>query len=223
MVTVACVYWKGPWMGSTSPYDASWVNKLHRMVERNMHVPYEFVCLTNAPKGIHCHTLPLQYNWSGWWSKMELFRPGLFKDRVLFLDLDVLILQDLQPFIDFPSPFATIGRGLKNGKRVRHRDGHMEIFRYNTSVIVFDAGEGSVLYTLFEHDAEAVMNKYRSDQDYIGGKLTNLGIFPKEWIDKLGNCFDGIPTPEMKITLSMPDKNVEAAKKYKWVNELWNQ
>lgn len=39
-------------------------------------------------------TLPLYYDWPGWWAKMELFRPDMRGD-LLYLDLDTVVLGDL--------------------------------------------------------------------------------------------------------------------------------
>ena len=38
--------------------------------------------------------IPLEYNWKGWWAKMELFRPDLDKP-FYYVDLDSYILQDI--------------------------------------------------------------------------------------------------------------------------------
>lgn len=44
----------------------------------------------------------LVHGWPGWWSKIELFRPGLFPEgeRVVFLDLDTLVLAPLTPLLE---------------------------------------------------------------------------------------------------------------------------
>lgn len=41
--------------------------------------------------------IPLRYGWPGWWSKLELFRPGIEGD-LLYLDLDTVVLGDLSEF-----------------------------------------------------------------------------------------------------------------------------
>lgn len=51
-------------------------------------MPHKFVCLTDLHGRLNCETLPLEREWPGWWSKMELFRlPG----PVLYFDLDTVI------------------------------------------------------------------------------------------------------------------------------------
>ena len=78
-------------------FSPAYVSALFDMVRRNLAEGFagEFVCFTDQPdkleKGIT--VCPLPADLSGWWSKLALFRKGLFPDgdRVLFFDLDTLI------------------------------------------------------------------------------------------------------------------------------------
>lgn len=68
------------------------VQALHRQIERWL-PGADAVCLTNVDvPGVR--TLRLQYGWPGWWSKMELFRPGI-ADDLLFMDLDTVAVGPL--------------------------------------------------------------------------------------------------------------------------------
>lgn len=75
------------------------------------------VCLSDVEvPGVE--TWPLYYNWPGWWSKMELFRPDIRGD-LLYLDLDTVVLGSLSEFdvgvttvlADFTKP-GKIGSGF---------------------------------------------------------------------------------------------------------------
>ncbi|GAB3099712.1 hypothetical protein G8770_03570 [Aestuariicella hydrocarbonica] len=51
------------------------------------------VCLSDVPvPGVE--TIRLRYDWPGWWSKMELFRPDL-KGDLLYFDIDTVITGDI--------------------------------------------------------------------------------------------------------------------------------
>lgn len=50
----------------------------------------EEVAALGDPKPIQ-----LKHDWPGWWSKIELFRPGLFRNDVLYLDLDTFIFDEI--------------------------------------------------------------------------------------------------------------------------------
>jgi len=72
------------------------VERLQRQVSDNMRSSYNFICLTDdlSVAGV-CEIEPLLHNLPGWWSKLELFRPGLFDGPVLYLDLDSLVLKSI--------------------------------------------------------------------------------------------------------------------------------
>lgn len=60
---------------------------VHRLAEQ---VP-NLYCLTDTKiKGIN--TIPLQYDWPKWWSKLNLFSP-LIKDDLFYFDLDTLVIK----------------------------------------------------------------------------------------------------------------------------------
>src|ERR1700712_3424831 len=90
MVTVACVLRVG---GNT--YSPAWVQRLQRNVARHMNVPHRFVCLTNLAAVEGVETRKLTDNRPGWWSKIELFKPGQFTGPVLYMDLDVMICDNI--------------------------------------------------------------------------------------------------------------------------------
>jgi len=55
----------------------------------------EFVCLTNEPSIPGVKTLPLTDNYTGWWSKIELFK---YSD-VFYMDLDTLLVGRIDDMI----------------------------------------------------------------------------------------------------------------------------
>jgi hypothetical protein len=84
-LTVACVYRSGGRF-----YSTRYVEVLRNMVKRNLSLPHRFVCLTDV-EDVPCERIPLVANWPGFYSKIELYRPGLFKGPVLYFDLDTVI------------------------------------------------------------------------------------------------------------------------------------
>ena len=93
MLDVVCVLRAGGKVG----YSADWVHRLQRAVARNLTLPHRFVCLTDTP--VQCESVPLVRGDSGFWSKMELFRPGLFSNPVLYIDLDTVICQNIDDIV----------------------------------------------------------------------------------------------------------------------------
>lgn len=218
MITVACVYWKGSFRGRERIYNETWVQKLKRMVSVKLAIPHRFVCLSNVTiPGVE--TIPLKHDWPGWWSKIELFRPGLFDGRVLYLDLDMVIVKELSEIVYFDSPFAIMG---VKPEPMKERDGKVVFTKHNSSVMIWDANEdASLIYADFH---PSMMEVFWGDQDYITYRVRCLDSLPREWIKKLRTLEFGVPDEEVKIVLCMfgrKGKNEAAIKKYKWVKELW--
>lgn len=168
LLTIACVLWQDV----TSPYHPFHVKHLRDQV-----LPFapehRFVCLTNAPwwessiEGVEL--IPLRDGNPGWWAKVELFRPGLFDDRVLYLDLDVEVIDDLSPFFEFNAPFAAID-DYENGRR---EVGKKQI---NSSVMAFQPGAGAAAYT-----PQPPMTDWHGDQGWTSAALPGIDRFPRGW------------------------------------------
>ena len=77
MITVWC-------MNTNNHAPESEVDILRRMVDRNLSLPHEFICITESD-------LP------GWWGKVRLF--SMSKSRNLWLDLDVVITGSLDGLV----------------------------------------------------------------------------------------------------------------------------
>lgn len=103
MVTVACV------LRSGGVYTPEWVERLRSQVRRHLQQKHDFVCLSDVslPSGID--RVPLDCDYPRWWSKLELFRPGIFLgERVIYLDLDLLIVGDIGDLASYPGEFAML-------------------------------------------------------------------------------------------------------------------
>jgi hypothetical protein len=96
--TVICV------LRSGGIYGAGDVEKLRNQVARHLSLPHEFVCLSDVE--VSCKRISLQHDWSGWWSKVELFRPGVIQGPTVYMDLDNVILGDFSDIFDCGHDFA---------------------------------------------------------------------------------------------------------------------
>lgn len=118
----------------------------------------DIVCLTDMDFDLHfVRRVPLTHGWPGWWSKIELFRPGVFgKQRVIYLDLDTWVRGDLAPLADIPGAFCAL-------RDFYRPDG------LGSGVMVFDPLEAVELYIRFAFDAERLMRRHArgGDQAFI--------------------------------------------------------
>lgn len=98
-------------------YPASYVYALQESVEQHLSLPHEFKCITEHDlPGIQTVKPLLPY--PGWWSKLNLFAPGVATGPSLYFDLDVVITGSLDYLADFtahefaaPANWARSGHG----------------------------------------------------------------------------------------------------------------
>lgn len=108
-VTFVCVQ-----VGNYEGRGAEYVNVLHDMVKRNLKAGYpgRFVCITDDETGLHddIHVIPAPADISGWWVKLWMFKRGLFAEgeRLIFLDLDTLVIGELDGLADYRGQFACL-------------------------------------------------------------------------------------------------------------------
>lgn len=199
-------------------YAPHWVQRLRNMVARNLG-DHCFVCLSNVDvEGVE--TIPLVNDWPGWWAKLELFRPKLFPEgsRVLFIDLDVVIVDDLTPhFTEHADAALVVLQAYRNGP-TRIEEGKRVTMGVNSGTMAWRPGSGvERLYTDFSRGA---MDELRGDQDWITEQWPDPAIFPRAWWTRLRDCPNG-PPDGVKIVHCMPWKNDVAAEKFAWVKKLW--
>jgi len=146
MITVACVL-------SGGHYNKAHVHRLRKQLIGRLHQPYDFYCLDDSP-------------YEGWWAKISLFEPGRFKGRVLYLDLDVEIVGNLDEIVNYPAPFGSI------------RD-WLNLNQINSSVMVWDAGYADSIYQQFKYEER---DRWAGgDQHFIAANFLSITKFPPEW------------------------------------------
>lgn len=210
-LTVACV-----WVQGNVPFTAEYVTRLEGMCRRWIARDFRFVCLTDRPDAVLCESIRVKSpkQMCGWWSKVELFAPNLFTGRVLYLDLDTLIVAPLDPVIDFPAPFALAPHaGTFEGK-----NGLTVVKRFNSSVMVWDAG---ITTHLYEDWNPLVAMRLWGDQDWIGEQRPGAATMPALWFPRISELGDAGPSLSAKVVLCKKPKNLEAVKRYPWVRRAW--
>lgn len=213
-VTVTCVFVEGEY-----PYTVEYVYRLRDMVARWIDRAFQFVCLTDRPALLPDIETRVIAKLPGFapWSKLELFNPARsWVGRMLYLDLDVLIVDALTPILDTPSRFAItsdlIGRQGKDGF------GRRIVRRVNSSVMVWDGGTQTELYQQW---TPAVADRLSGDQDWIGERLPQVTRLPRSWFPRLSELDGRPPSPPAKVVLAKMPKNHLAVDAYPWFGPLW--
>ena len=235
MLTVCCVWVRGPVY-----YTADYVVRLRRMVTRYLARPHRFVCFTDQPDALpDIETVTIEGmrgvvpdNGAGYWAKVRVFHPvfafpgwgwyragALGGSRVLYIDLDSLIVSDLSPIVDFPAPFAiTEDELVKERPRVDTDKYGRQILRaFNSSVMVWDAGFGQDIYTAWTPD---VAQRLSTDQDWIAERYPNAAALPCAWFPRISRQQPPWPD-EAKVVLVKKPKPHEAVDRWPWFEPLW--
>lgn len=126
-------------------YSADYVNRLHRMVRRNLSMPHTFHCLTENPQGLDAgivvEHLPSP-DLGGCWNKLRLFSTQLISTpaTVLYLDLDVVLVDSIDPLLAVSPDADFLGQP----------DWNRPWFpQFNSSVMRFTAGSHAEVHEGF--------------------------------------------------------------------------
>ncbi|MFY0613830.1 MAG: hypothetical protein JXQ99_20030 [Hyphomicrobiaceae bacterium] len=240
--TIICMKWG-------TRYGPEYVNRLASMVRRNVTEPTRFVCFTDDPSGvdddIELHPLPVinipdRVAWTPW-RKLSVWQYPLadLAGDVLFLDLDLVITGSLDDFFDHrPGDYMAIDNWTQPGQGVG-----------NTSAFRFPVGKYASIYDDFVADPEAVLGKWRIEQQYISDTIPEMRFWPAAWCVSFKHtllprwpmnfvqvadlpadarivAFTGKPDAEDALVGQWPDRSLRQ-KLYKhvrptpWIGEHW--
>jgi len=239
MVNVICAKW-GP------KYGPDYVNRLKSMVSRNLARPHRFVCFTDDPTGLapdieHFPMPVLQVpepHRNLPWRKVTLFgKPlGDLEGPTLFLDLDIVIVDSLDPFFDHPGRFCVIHNWTHPDRRVG-----------NTSVYRFEIGAHQDVLDNLVANHRQIFARYRNSQTYVSDHIGEITWWPNAWCKSFKkHCmpggpfglfnwfmtprrpegarivvFHGDPKPEYAINGHWPGRWSKHVRPTPWVAEHW--
>jgi hypothetical protein len=216
-LTVACVFVRGEY-----PYTVDYVAQLRGMVARWSDRPFRFVCLTDQPEAMPpgVDAIPVtKLPGSAPWTKLELFNPArAWSGRVLYLDLDTLIVAPLAAILDTPSAFAITADPTNPRNRTRDSFGRAIVRRFNSSVMVWDGGTQTDLYTDW---TPGDGDRLSGDQDWIGERRPEATAWPRAWFPRISELGDAPPVAPAKVVLVKVPKNHLAVGRWSWFGPLW--
>lgn len=175
-VNIICMKWG-------DKYGADYVNKLYSMVARNLTLPFQLTCFTDNPKGITSEVniqplpsleLPPEAPERGW-NKLTTLKKGLagLEGEALFLDLDVVIVDNIDDLFHYEAEFAII----RDEKLKRKNIGNSSVYR-------FKIGKYHDILEDFRKNFSYVQKSHRNEQAYLStevDKLNDLKFWPEGW------------------------------------------
>lgn len=238
---VVCMKWG-------TKFGSQYVNRLYKMVKKNLTIPHRFICFTDDSTGINenveIHPLPdiaLDPNApERGWRKLTLFSENLenLHGRALFLDLDIVIRSNIDCFFQVEGDFLII----------KDWDFPNDIIG-NSSVFRFTIGKHSYILKNFIENSSEITKKYRNEQAYLSYAVREHGIlkyWPREWcVSFKRHClqpwplcyflsandpskskivvFHGKPNPEQAYEGYIGKYGFRYIKPTKWLDKYWGK
>lgn len=164
-------------------YGPEYVNILAAMVKRHLTLPHKFICFTDDTTGIHpgIETRPIPEIplgsaaiWSGW-RKLASLSPKLgLEGTVLFLDLDLVIMDNMDGFFTFePGKFCIIENWTQMGQGI----GNSSVYRY-------EADKHHDIFEDFSENHEQIYKDVTNEQMYLTwsvAKKHDVKYWPDAW------------------------------------------
>jgi hypothetical protein len=166
-------------------FGPEYVNNLYHMVKRNITLHHRFVCMTEVSEGIDKgvdikplpefeepprELSPFCLNWR----KLALFDEKVYdlKGKILFFDLDVVVVDNIDCFFSFSDKLAIIENWSQPNRLIGQ-----------SSVFCFEIGKYTHLLNKYRYQMEEVLKNNRTEQVYITRELGlgNFDYFPDEW------------------------------------------
>lgn len=157
-------------------YTAEYVNNLYNMTQRHTNLSHEFVCMTDNAHGLNPNIKIIDLEVTslhGWWYKPMFFSPKLGLDgTVLFIDLDVIIFNNIDKFFFHEPNKFCISRGFsKNNKN-----------GMNSSCFRFNTGAMNKEYKQFADNSQNIMSRLAGDQDWMQEAIKEYCFWPNNWM-----------------------------------------
>lgn len=182
-VNILCIKWG-------TRYGPHYVNLLRRGVSRHLARPHLFHCVTENPAGLdpEVRVIPFPANpgikrgWPDVLVKVLITRDGFgdLRGPTLFLDLDVVIMDDLAPFFDYkPGKNCMIHNwacGIRALTGNRSPVGNSSVFR-------FEAGSSGYIADTFLREIHLAEDRslYSTEQEFLTYAMKEVHWWPEEW------------------------------------------
>ena len=244
MDNIICMKWG-------NKYGPQYVNILAAMVRRHLNRPYRMICFTDDPNGLNSEIevfplpqldIPAHLPERGW-RKLTIFGEDIVRQTgmegtALFLDLDIVILDTLDPFFELPGDFQII----------KDWDFPTDVIG-NSSVFRFEVGKYPDILEYFINNRDEIRKQHRNEQAYLSHAIHRKGLleyWPQTWcrsfkrscISKFPKChftvpqkpdgakiviFHGNPNPDSAIKGWIGKWGFRAVKPTPWVAENWHE
>ena len=145
-------------------------------LQRQVRIP--IYCITDSKIPMHNVTsLPMQYDWPGWWSKMAMFNPSHGLGRFLYSDLDTVFLDGI------PEHYQNLKNTVVLADVSKERSGREPKPIMNSGLMYLSGEENEKIWRGFKTHAQDKMAQYhaKGDQGYIDEHLRGAERWQKKF------------------------------------------
>lgn len=179
-------------------YRREWVARLAAQVDR--HLPGASTYVSTDDR------------WPGWWAKLSLFDPDRFApgERLLYLDLDSLVVGDLSEIASYDGDFAAIRSFIGPDMA-------------QSGVMAWTPGEASsALWDRWTSDPDRWMREYRGDGEFLDATIEPdnlLDLYPEQIVSWKRDATEGPPRDARVVCMHGYPKQNEVASG--WARDYW--
>ena len=180
MVNIVCLKWG-------TKYNADYVNRLYRMVKKNISVPFTFHCcsedFTDISSEIQRISLPDIDLETFWWKLWIHSNEFPVKGKMIYFDLDTVIQNDIQEVVDFDTGSDLYILKAQWRWGAIHQLG-ADMTKTNSSVICWDNTKyADESFNRFMSNPEYYMLKYPGNDDFFEEEFPDtIRTLPTHWV-----------------------------------------
>jgi hypothetical protein len=199
MINVVCVKWG-------TKYGPEYVNRLQKMVRKNLSIPHNFICYTDDNKGLECDVImiPKSDNLEIYWNKLGLFKSWMFKGTCLYFDLDVVIQDNIDDLLGYDNMLTgvhTYWNDVYTDDSYPYPELKWKI-PFNSSVLIWKAEDYYWVWDKFIENPDYYIIKYTGDDKFLGYEVKNKQTLKKNIVYSRLYGKDEFDFPNQKIKIN---------------------
>lgn len=153
----------------TDDYPMVYPVKLHRQFQRLTRLSVSHYCITDRPSELSNNIMPITpfIKSEGWWNKINLYSSQMPKGIILYMDLDIVILQNFDAEI---IAMSECGYSISCVSDAISWKGE----KFSSSLMCFKSGEHNEIFERFEKFESAIVGREGGDQVWTGPQIESI-------------------------------------------------
>ena len=162
----------------TESYPLIYAEKLHTRFANLTNLDVAHFCITDRPKEIGNWAEPLfpSKMSKGWWNKLNLFDPNMPDGKILYLDLDIVVIKNFDEEIQY---MVNNSCSMNCVSDAVHWMGE----KFSSSMMLFDSGAHYHIFDAFLRADPSLTERPGGDQVWVGPQLSDINYIDEKYPD----------------------------------------